>query len=320
MKIEGVVISCYTSDVQLARLCVASIRCWYPHIPIWLLKDRHYGDFNTREIERYWNVRVYPGRQRNLGWGFGKLEVMTELPARRLLLLDSDIVFAGRVLDRLESFDEHLIVDKEDFDAAGVEEQFFPLDRLRQLDSKFEFPGYGFNSGQIVATTGHITKQDFDGLLDWQTRTVLQPEVFKKGEQGLVNYIVLRKEQQGKLTIRREPFMIWPGKAALAEHIQVKDFTPEGRHQQLIHWAGLRWGKALEEMPRSEILVHFERLYYRRVPFGAWLRLWRHAQFRIQRTFITPLKTVAKSARRKLMHLWAGSHGPDSGERGVLLE
>jgi hypothetical protein len=319
MKIEGVVISCYRFDVQLTRLCVASIRFWYPFIPIWLLKDRHYGDFNTDEIERYWNVGVYPGRQKNLGWGFGKLEVMTELPVRRLFLLDSDIVFAGRVIDRLESFDEDLIVDKEDFDAAGVEEQFFPLDRLHHLDPNFEFPGYGFNGGQIVATTGRITKQDFDGLVDWQTRTVLHPELFRKGDQGLTNYMVLRKVQQGKLSVRREPFMVWPGRAVLAEHIQVKDFTPEGRHQQLIHWAGLRWGKTLEEMPRSEILLYFEKMYYRRVLFGAWLTHWRRARFRIQRTFITPLKIVAKRVLSKRMELRAGSHGEDSGDRGLAL-
>jgi len=301
MRIEGVVISCYAFDVQLTRLCVASIRFWYPHIPIWLLKDRQYGDFNTREIERYWNVQVYPGRQKNLGWGFGKLEVMTELPARRLLLLDSDIVFAGRVIDRLERFDEDLIVDKEDLDTTVVEGHFFPLGRLRQLDPKFEFPGYCFNSGQIVATTGRIRREDFDGLLDWQIRTVKHPEVFKMGEQGLVNYMVLRKAQDGKLTIRREPFMVWPGEAARAEHIQVRDFTPEGRHQELIHWAGLRWGKTLEEMPRSDILSYFEKIYYRRVPLGAWLREWRRARFRIDRTFITPLKIVAKRVLSKLM-------------------
>ena len=40
MKIESVAISCYYFDVELMLLCVASIRIWYPHIPIWLLKDR----------------------------------------------------------------------------------------------------------------------------------------------------------------------------------------------------------------------------------------------------------------------------------------
>jgi hypothetical protein len=44
--------------------------------PVWLLKDRQYGDFSTREIEMYWNVRVYPSRQKTQGWGFGKLEVI----------------------------------------------------------------------------------------------------------------------------------------------------------------------------------------------------------------------------------------------------
>jgi hypothetical protein len=294
MKIEGVAISCYRFDVELTRLCVASVRFWYPHLPIWLLKDRHYGDFDTREIEKYWDVQVYPGRQKTLGWGFGKLEVMTELPARRLLLLDSDVVFAGRVIDRLERFDEDLVVDKEDFDAPAVEVQFFLLDKLRQLDPEFAFPGYGFNTGQIVATTGRLNRQDFDGLLDWQTRTVNHPEVFKKGEQGLFNYVVLRKVQNGELTIRREPFMVWPGEAARAEHIHLDDLTSEGRQQQVIHWAGLGWGKALEEMPRPEMLLHFEDLYYSRVPLGAWLRQWRRLRFWLRHRFITPLKIVAK--------------------------
>jgi len=319
MKIEGVVVSCYKLDTPLTRLCVASIRFWHPQIPIWLLKDRHYGDFNTREIEKHWDVRVYPERQKNLGWGFGKLEVMTELPARRLLLLDSDVVFAGRVVDRLEMFDENLIVNQEDFDAAGVEEQFFALDRLRQLDPKFDFPGYGFNTGQIVVTTGRIAKQDFDGLLDWQTRTVVHPEVFRKGEQGLLNYAVLSKVHQGKLSIRREPFMVWPGTAARTEHIQVRDFTPEGRHQQLIHWAGLRWGRTLEEMPRPEILLHFEEVYYRRVPLGAWLRQWRRMQFRMYRGLIAPLKAVAKNVLSKWMPSRPGNHGQEVRDRALLL-
>jgi len=64
MKIEGVVISCYVLDVHLTRECVASIRYWYPNVPIWLLKDRRYGDFSTREIESQWNVQVYPGRKK----------------------------------------------------------------------------------------------------------------------------------------------------------------------------------------------------------------------------------------------------------------
>src|SRR3954451_4831298 len=125
MKIEGIVISCYPLDLQLTRICVASARLWYPQIPICLLKDRRFGDFDTREIEKHWNVQVYPTSQNTLGGGFGKLQVLTELPKRRLLVLDSDIVFAGRVIDRLEMFDEDFIVAKEDnHDAASIDKHF----------------------------------------------------------------------------------------------------------------------------------------------------------------------------------------------------
>ena len=298
MKIEGVVISCYMLDVYLTRVCVASIRYWYPKVPIYLLKDRRYGDFSTREIESQWNVQVYPGREKNLGWGFGKLEILTELPTRRLLLLDSDIVFTGRLIDRLERFDEDLVV--ESFEEAAFEEEFFSFNGLRELDHQFEFPGYGFNTGQVVATTGKITKLDFIGLVDWQTRTVKHPEVFKMGEQGLLNYVALRKAQNGELTIRRERFMLRPGKDSCSDHIQLKDLNPQGQHQELIHWAGLRWGKTLSEMPRSEILLHFEKLYYQRVALGRLLRQWRLARFRIDRTFVTPLKIAVKKGLARL--------------------
>jgi hypothetical protein len=64
---------------------------------------------------------------------------------------------------------------------------------------------------------------------------------------------------EGSLTLRRVSFMVWPGEAANTEHIQVKDFTTEDRHRQLIHWAGLCWGKTLEQMSRPDILLHFEK-------------------------------------------------------------
>lgn len=301
MRFDGVVISCYRFDLEFTRICVASIRHWYPDVPIWLLKDHQYGDFNTAEIEKYWNVQVYPAQEK-LGWGFGKLVVMTELPRRRFLFLDSDTAFAGRVLDRLEGFDENLVVENKDYVAINeVEDQFYSLDGIRQLDPTFKFPGFGFNGGELVATTGVLTKGDFAGLLDWQTLTVKHPEIFKMGDQGLTNYVVLRKMQRGELTLRREPLMVWPGDAERAKHIQVTDFTSDSPHQQVIHWAGLRWGKAPEEMLRSDILLHFEKMYYSRIPLGPWLCKWRRFRVRVQRAFITPLKALGKKVLSRFL-------------------
>jgi hypothetical protein len=213
--------------------------------------------------------------------------------ARRFLLLDSDTAFAGRVLHRLELFDAHLVVDKEEFPPDAISVQFFPVDKLLRLDPEFVFPGYGFNTGQMVATTGCLSKSDFDGLLDWQTRTVLHRDVFQKGEQGLFNYVVLRQAQKGRLSFHREPFMVWPGESQRTAHIRVADLTADSPHAQVIHWAGLAWGKSPAEMPRADILSHFENLYYSRVPNGAVLQRYRRANFLAQRN-VRRLKGAAK--------------------------
>jgi hypothetical protein len=283
MKIEGVVVSCYVRDFYLTRLCVASLRYWYPDLPIWLLKDVHAGDFDTREIESHWGVQIYPTKRRSLGWGFGKLELMTELPARRLLLLDSDIVIVGRVIDRLEKLDADLVVNEERYDAAGIETNFFPLEKLRKLDPEFAHPGWAFNTGQLVVTTGSIRKADVGDLVDWEARKVRDPDLFRKGEQGVSNYVVQKRLQRGELSVHRERFMFWPGTPEAVAHIRVADLTPEGKHQELIHWAGFGWGQGIFGMPRSDILRHFEDLYYSRIPGGQLRRSVRALRSRLGR-------------------------------------
>ena len=67
MKIDGICIACYRHDVELTRLCVASIRYWYPDIPIWLVKDQKYGPFSTREIEKVWRVGVFASDSKHFG-------------------------------------------------------------------------------------------------------------------------------------------------------------------------------------------------------------------------------------------------------------
>jgi hypothetical protein len=275
--------------VELTRICVASIRTWYPEIPIWLLKDQTYGPFSTHEIERMWDVQVHPASRRNLGWGFGKLEVLIQMPSRRLLVLDSDIVFAGKVLERLEQFEEDLVVHREEYSSADVETHFFVLEKLRRLDPAFESPGYAFNTGQMVVTTGRLTKEDFDGLVDWEQRTVRHPDIFKLAEQGLLNYVAQRKAGGGGLTIRREPFMVWPGLNEATAHIRVEALCGGKGYQELIHWAGLRWGKSLRQMPRADILTHFEKAYYERVPFGRLLQSWRGTESRVRESMLRPL-------------------------------
>jgi len=294
MKLDAICIACYKYDVELTRICVASIRTWYPQIPIWLLKDETYGAFDTREIEEYWDVQVHPASRKTLGWGFGKLDMMMELSARRLLILDSDIVFVGRVIERLEQFAEDVVVHEEPYETEAVEQLFFSVEKLRQIDPDFAFPGYAFNTGQLVVKTGCLARADFQDLADWETRKVTRPDIFKMGEQGVANYVILKKLQRGELSLRREPFMLWPGDEANTRSIRLGDLTPDSPHPVLIHWAGLRWGKSPEQMPRADILLHFQRIYYSRIPYASCLKLYRHVRALLRRNCLEPLARLVR--------------------------
>ena len=58
MKVDKVFINTYKYDFYFARICIASIRYWYPEIPIYLIKDEKEGSFDSSFTERVWNVRV----------------------------------------------------------------------------------------------------------------------------------------------------------------------------------------------------------------------------------------------------------------------
>ena len=90
--ITRIYVAGYRYDAEFTRCCVASIREWHRNIPIFLIKDRFYGDYYTKDIERYWNVQIYDVSEKVFGWGFSKLEPLFEKTLERFLVLDSDII------------------------------------------------------------------------------------------------------------------------------------------------------------------------------------------------------------------------------------
>ncbi|MEO8576304.1 MAG: hypothetical protein ABI556_06385, partial [Gemmatimonadales bacterium] len=98
-----IVILCNRSDVFLTRICVASIRYYYPGVAIHIVKDEVNGRFSTSSLEKAFKVEVLDLGLKNYGWCTGKISVLLsgKLAGRKILLLDSDIVFIGKVLDTL---------------------------------------------------------------------------------------------------------------------------------------------------------------------------------------------------------------------------
>jgi hypothetical protein len=268
--------------VRYTRCCVASVRRWYPEIPITLLKDQTVRPYDTSELEHAWDVDLFEGDRPLPGGSWNKLEPLLLPGHERCLILDSDVVLLGRVIDALETVDANFVVESygsrpEDLYRDG----YFDPDALERLDPEFAYPGHTFNTGQFVATTGMLKRSDFEPLVRFGALPQpTHPEVFSPVEQGILNYVLMKKAQQGALTLARLPFMVWgfnriPRRGPQA--IPVRSLTLDSPHCRVMHWAGHRKRTCFLLMRNGRILRHFESCYYTRVPAGRRKRLMRSA-------------------------------------------
>ncbi|HAF25557.1 MAG TPA: hypothetical protein DCK93_22055 [Blastocatellia bacterium] len=290
MQIEKIFIATHKHDVRLTRICVASIRYWYPDIPIYLIKDYYNGDFSTEEIERVWNVGRYETPYRCFGWGMSKLEPVFSEQGTRILILDSDTVFDGKVLDRLEPFSEDFVVHLEDQSRQRVGEIYFDLEKLNQFDPHFNFLGQVFNTGQYVATGGLLRREDFDAV-SWTTTppSLRYPEIFKNGDQGVLNYVLLKKAASREVTLAAVPFMRWPQDGI--RDINLAKLVTDSPYSDIIHWAGLG-RQRVAAMIRSDILLFFEAYYYSKIRLGKTRNLLRTSSAYLAETSIKVLRKV----------------------------
>src|SRR5688572_24613762 len=90
-----IVIPCHKNDVFLTRICVASMRYYYPTVRIFLLKDSVYSSFFTKDIEFFWKVGTIDLGYKNYGWTTSKmfLLVSNKFKKEKIFVLDSDTVF-----------------------------------------------------------------------------------------------------------------------------------------------------------------------------------------------------------------------------------
>jgi lipopolysaccharide biosynthesis glycosyltransferase len=294
-KIHAVCVCCFSQDLHLTRICVASIRYWYPEIPIYLLKDRSKGRFSTTEIESSHNVTILDRDSVVGGWGLTKLEAFFGDHPRRMLLVDSDTVFLGPVLQFLDRFDEDFVVtgvEAEDYNHRLIKRDYINAGAvLATFDPDYGYPGFGFNSGHIVLTRGIICRDDFKGLVSFDesgSRAVAPPGLFPYADQGILNYVLAKKRFEG-IAVRYADFWCWPGhepaKAFLLEHIRRGPGYPV-----IMHWAGVK-RHLIYQMPRADILRFYNAEYYKRFYMGR-LRFAVRESARLGRKVLSKLRKI----------------------------
>lgn len=262
MKVDCVYVNTHVGDVDLARVCIASVRYWYPQVRIKLIKDISGGVFSTRDLERIWGVEIFECGRKKFGWGYGKLEPLFVSERHQFLVLDADTVLVGPVFDKVLNCEEDFVVDGERVSELPFDKIYYNRDRIKELDSEYEFPGYGFNSGQWFGTSGVLDREDFSVSLDWTEPPVpLYPDIMFNGDQGHLNFHFHRLSRNGGISIALELIMVWPS-GTRAEFIDLDAIKRRERtFPFVIHWAGMkdfRRGK----LPRFDIFEFYRDVHY----------------------------------------------------------
>jgi hypothetical protein len=265
--IDCVYIAASASDARYTRICVASIRYFYPEIPIRLLVGGTLQRWLAAELRRYWNVKLADlPTYGDYGWGFVKLEALFGSPGERFLVLDSDTALAGPVLSLWTEDDVPFLVDDEKQSDENKKRLYYDWEKVLSIDPSARRPEFVFNSGQWFGTAGVLTRDDFEPWLEWaMPRKLRPPEFFMPGEQGVLNYVLNRKAALEGLGIQRKQIMRWPGHSM--EGLNAESIAKRTAPPLVIHWAGMK-KTALRHMAGSDILLFFEKFYYTRLPAG----------------------------------------------------
>lgn len=272
MEINRIYIACYKGDFWQTKACVASIRYWYPFIDIFLIVDSSGGNFSTREVEKFFNVKKLSLERENFGWGFSKLEPILLPNRERFLYLDSDTIFIGPVLDSLSLSEAEFIVSpeiNEDPNNQHTKRNYYNFKLLSQFDPQFVYPGYLFNTGQFVGTSGIFKREDFSTIINFSKEV---PELFRKDvfaytDQGLLNYFLIKQSQLNKIILDKVEFMIWSGDVIQLKQLKFKCIENKTGYQRIIHYAG-RGKKPIRLLDRGDIYLFFLNKYFNNVPNG----------------------------------------------------
>lgn len=296
-RLDCIYVAASARDARYTRICVASIRHFYPQVTIKLLAGGSLERGLKEELARYWGVmpaEVPPG---NWGWGFVKLEPLFGPSGERFLVLDSDTVFAGDVLETWAGSTADFLVDDEQQSEADTCRLYYDWRRVAAVDAGARPPRFVFNSGQWFGTAGVLTRKDFALFVDW---SVMPPKLrhsslFMPGDQGVLNYVFNQKIMTRGLKVERRKIMQWPGHGMAG--ISAATVTQRKALARVVHWAGVKKAR-LGAMPGADVLRMFEKFYYARIPLGAYARRARAARYACAAVLDSALTRVRLILRR----------------------
>ena len=254
-------------DARFTRICVASIRFFYPDVPIRLLVGGPLQRGLAQELRRYWNVGIAQlSSTGDYGWGFVHLEPLFGTPGEKFLVLDSDTVITGPILDKWRNCAAPFLVDDETQLEVNAAQIYYDWRKVVEIDSRTLEPSFLFNAGQWFGTAGVLSRADFGRWLEWtMPRRTVPAGLFKNGDQGVFNYVLNQKAALEGLKVERQTIMRWPGHSM--DGLSLDAIVRRQAPALVVHWAGMK-KPLLRNMVGGDVLLYFEHLYYSRVGGG----------------------------------------------------
>jgi hypothetical protein len=224
------------------------------------------------ELRHYWDVETADLPMRgDYGWGFVKLEVLFGPPGETFLVLDSDTVITGPILELWDESHGSFLVDEESQSEADTKRLYYDWEIVRDIDPDARPSQFVFNSGQWFGTAGVLSRNDFAPWMEWtMPRKLKPPGVFMNGEQGILNYVLNQKATIDGLRVERRQIMRWPGHSM--DGLDAETISKRAAAPLVVHWAGIKKVHQ-SDMTGAEVLAFFEKSYYQRLPAGEARRI-----------------------------------------------
>ena len=276
----GVIITCCTGDYLFAQGCLASVRTFMPGVPICLLVD---GTPDTTKEEALEGVAVLLRgavqsqelREKSFGWGLTKMVAFWESPFDQFLLLDADTCVWGDIRAELNwSADEDMVIDQPlyRFDEPAIDKYFFSRTGIHQFDPTFNVEWHAdryFCTGVMAARRGIFDLNWYLQLLDVSQR---DDPVFNFGEMGLLNYMIFKSIEEGRLKVASRPIqhlLADFSKAETARRFSIVDGMPRVVERRVLHFCG-SWCKpySINGLVYSDPMTHFRRQHGRAIHPG----------------------------------------------------
>jgi hypothetical protein len=192
--LQSIYVATYYRDLIPLYYCLRSIRRHYPSIPIYVLKDCSRRSFSIPYLSEFQAIELV-SPEYNHG-AFNKLIPLSRLPGDGYtMVLDSDILMVQSISPDLLTGD--VVIWPEFPEKATINRCYYQLDNLGNFDPEFRYPGYNFNTGQIIARQGVVGGPLMDKIVSWNANPKVDKSIFRLHEQGALNYVIQKMEQLG---------------------------------------------------------------------------------------------------------------------------